>query len=812
MQAFVAPVSGNLPEYDRGEWRHWIDEDSDCQNARQEALIEESTIAVEFTADDQCRVASGRWVGPYTGTIVNDPGALDIDHMVPLENAHRSGAWAWDRERKRQFANFLGYENHLIAATSSANRSKGSKGPERWRPPLESYWCVYAIDWVAIKNFWDLTVTEAEYEALREMLATCSMPVLLQRQESSGVPGTPPAFPPVQEAMATPAPTPVPYITETPVPEEAATPLPSTTPSTDLRYDPFGPDRNCGDFDTYQEALAFFLAAGGPDKDPHGLDRDRDGEPCSSLPRSELPGQSAMLASANPFPPSVPVALLPENMQSANPVLTPTPEPAATPNPTPAPTPVSTPEPTSYPGATPSPQTLPGMPFDPLGPDRSCGDFTSWWEAQNFYYAAGGPEEDPHGLDQNGDGVACQSLPGAPGDDAAPAAPTPDESAADTHNCSDFSTWQDAQDFYISEGGPASDLHRLDRDGDGMACQSLPGAPGDDAAPAAPTPAPSPDESAADTHNCSDFSTWQDAQDFYISEGGPASDPHRLDRDGDGVACQSLPGAPGDDAASAAPTPAPSPDESAADTHNCSDFSAWQDAQDFYISEGGPASDPHRLDRDGDGMACQSLPGAPGDDAASAAPTPAPSPDESAADTHNCSDFSTWQDAQDFYISEGGPASDLHRLDRDGDGMACQSLPGAPGDDAASAAPTPAPSPDESAADTHNCSDFSTWQDAQDFYISEGGPASDLHRLDRDGDGMACQSLPGAPGDDAAPAAPTPAPSPDESAADTHNCSDFSTWQDAQDFYISEGGPASDLHRLDRDGDGMACQSLPGAP
>ena len=252
MEVSVAPVPENLPEYDRGEWRHWTDEDSDCQNARQEVLIAESTFAVTFQTPDECRVASGRWQGPYTGEVETDPGKLDIDHLVPLENAHRSGAWAWDRERKREFANHIGYDNHLLATSSSANRSKGSKGPERWRPPLESYWCVYAIDWIAVKNDWGLTVTEAEFGALRQMLATCPMPALLQRAGE--------ARPPAQTIAATPAPAP----TETPAPPSVViTPTPRPTVPPGLKYDPFGPDRNCGDFDTYEEALEFYLAAGG---------------------------------------------------------------------------------------------------------------------------------------------------------------------------------------------------------------------------------------------------------------------------------------------------------------------------------------------------------------------------------------------------------------------------------------------------------------------------------------------------------------------------------------------------------------------
>lgn len=54
-----------------------------------------------------------------------------------------------------------------------------------------------------------------------------------------------------------------------------------------LRYDPAGPDRNCTDFATQEEAQQFFIAAGGPQKDPHRLDADHDGIACESLPRSK---------------------------------------------------------------------------------------------------------------------------------------------------------------------------------------------------------------------------------------------------------------------------------------------------------------------------------------------------------------------------------------------------------------------------------------------------------------------------------------------------------------------------------------------
>ena len=44
-------------------------------------------------------------------------------------------------------------------------------------------------------------------------------------------------------------------------------------------------------------------------------------------------------------------------------------------------------------------------------------------------------------------------------------------------------------------------------------------------------------------------------------------------------------------------------------------------------------------------------------------------------------------------------------------------------------------------------------------------------------------------------------------SSDVYNCGDFTTQEEAQDVY-DECGPA-DIHRLDNDGDGVVCESLP---
>lgn len=55
----------------------------------------------------------------------------------------------------------------------------------------------------------------------------------------------------------------------------------------------------------------------------------------------------------------------------------------------------------------------------------------------------------------------------------------------------------------------------------------------------------------------------------------------------------------------------------------------------------------------------------------------------------------------------------------------------------------------------------------------------------------------------------TPSNSQYSCSANTYNCTDFTTHTEAQSAYEACGGPQSDIHRLDQDGDGIACEGLP---
>jgi Protein of unknown function (DUF1524) len=170
----VAPV-GSMVGYSREEFPHWAadgtrfgweEPDGSC-DVRDDALLRDGR-GVEV--DEDCSFTAGRWLDPYTGSTLTDSGDVDIDHIVPLANAWRSGANDWDQSRREAYANDPGV---LLSVDDAANQTKGDKGPEAWLPPNTDYRCEYARRWIWIKHKWNLTVNAQERTTLQEMLQGC---------------------------------------------------------------------------------------------------------------------------------------------------------------------------------------------------------------------------------------------------------------------------------------------------------------------------------------------------------------------------------------------------------------------------------------------------------------------------------------------------------------------------------------------------------------------------------------------------------------------------------------------------------------
>ncbi|MEQ8816613.1 MAG: HNH endonuclease [Thalassobaculum sp.] len=147
--------------FERAAWPHWIDADGDCQDTRTEVLVQESLEPPRLSVDG-CEVLAGRWYDPYTDTSFTDPRDLDVDHRVPLGEAHRSGGDRWDRARRQAYANDLSHPDSLIAVDRSANRSKADGDPLSWLPPAWGYRCAYVERWRDTKRRWNLAEDRLE--------------------------------------------------------------------------------------------------------------------------------------------------------------------------------------------------------------------------------------------------------------------------------------------------------------------------------------------------------------------------------------------------------------------------------------------------------------------------------------------------------------------------------------------------------------------------------------------------------------------------------------------------------------------------
>lgn len=166
--------------YDRDQFgARWADVDRNGCDTRNDILARDLTEVRWREGTHQCVVERGTLADPYTGQQIRfqrgekTSPAVQIDHVVALANAWESGADRWSDEQREQFAND---PLNLLAVDGPANQQKGAASADRWLPPNPFFHCEYAARQVAVKQKWDLAVTEAERSALARILVSCEAP------------------------------------------------------------------------------------------------------------------------------------------------------------------------------------------------------------------------------------------------------------------------------------------------------------------------------------------------------------------------------------------------------------------------------------------------------------------------------------------------------------------------------------------------------------------------------------------------------------------------------------------------------------
>jgi hypothetical protein len=166
-----------------------------------------------------CTVLSGMLIDPYTGrTIPFNRGAdtstaVQIDHVVALADAWQKGAQELNQQIRQDFAND---PRNLQATDGAANEQKRDGDAATWLPPNKGYRCTYVSRQVEVKAVYGLWVTQAEHDAIANLLIGCA-------DAAASPAGT------VPQANGDPEPA----VTPPPARPDSVEPLPSATPIPD---------------------------------------------------------------------------------------------------------------------------------------------------------------------------------------------------------------------------------------------------------------------------------------------------------------------------------------------------------------------------------------------------------------------------------------------------------------------------------------------------------------------------------------------------------------------------------------------------
>ncbi|MBT1161766.1 HNH endonuclease family protein [Bifidobacterium sp. SO1] len=185
----IAVAKARPGGYDREtQFGGWADANCGRATTRDTILARDMTDVVK---DKACRVTSGTLDDPYTGkTITFKRGektsmAVQIDHVVSLQDAYASGARDWPQSKRVAYAND---PDVLLASDGPANMAKGNGldfhgtsrwliqhtgAPDIWMPDNKDYRCDYMAKRASIKSKYGLSMTAREKQETVTFLAQC---------------------------------------------------------------------------------------------------------------------------------------------------------------------------------------------------------------------------------------------------------------------------------------------------------------------------------------------------------------------------------------------------------------------------------------------------------------------------------------------------------------------------------------------------------------------------------------------------------------------------------------------------------------
>lgn len=125
---------------------------------------------------DGCNVIAGEFEEPYTGeykkfnTKEEIAKGIQIDHVVALSDAWQKGAQQLSAEERYALATD---PLNLLAVDGPANEQKSDGDAATWLPSNKKFRCQYVARQVSVKHKYRLWVTEAEKNAITDILTKC---------------------------------------------------------------------------------------------------------------------------------------------------------------------------------------------------------------------------------------------------------------------------------------------------------------------------------------------------------------------------------------------------------------------------------------------------------------------------------------------------------------------------------------------------------------------------------------------------------------------------------------------------------------